>query len=75
MKKKEYGFVTTKTTKHICMNRIKGREVPDMATSQADHRLDKVAVEVGRFSVDYTQSNSETRDRGTGLKSERTNLG
>lgn len=75
VKKKEYGFVKTKTTKHICMVRIKGREVPDMTTSLEDHRLGKVAVEVGRFSVGSTQSNPETRDLRIELKSERTNLG
>ena len=75
VKKKEYGFVTTKTTKHLCIDRIKGREAPDIATNQAIHRLGDVSVEVGRFSANNTQSDLETRGLGNELKSERTNLG
>ena len=49
--------------------------MPDSATSQADHRLGDVSDEVGRFSVNNTQSDFETRGLGNELKSERTNLG
>ena len=62
VKKKEYGFVNSKTTKYLCKSRIRGCEVPDSATSQADHRLGDVSDEVGRFSVENDRADYESRD-------------
>ena len=60
-RRKEYGYVSSKTTRYICLNMVEGRLAPGMASSSSgidvSQQQHNVGVEVGRiFSEEKTIS-------------------